>query len=49
MLPVSMRNHPLPLFRVQQRRNLKKIDTKIYYTITLYDPARRHVLFLKNQ
>jgi len=48
----SMRNHPLPLFLMQQEEDLKKIDTKIYYTITLYNHdnhARRRVLFSKKQ
>jgi hypothetical protein len=49
MLPVSMRNHPLPLSLIQQEENIKKIDTKIYYTATPYNPTRRRILFPKNQ
>jgi len=45
----SMRNHPLPLVLMQQEEDLRKIDTKIYYTITLYNHARRRVLFSKKQ
>jgi hypothetical protein len=49
MLSVSMRNHPLPRSPTQQEKNLTKIHTKIYYTVSLYNLARRRVLFLKKQ
>ncbi len=49
MILSSMRNHPLPPIPIQQEEDLRKIDTKIYYTVTLYNHARRRVLFPKRQ
>ena len=49
MILSSMRNHPLSLILMKQEEDLRKIDTKIYYTVTLYNHARRRVLFSKKQ